>query len=380
MQAYGFTAPLLIDEKSGILAGHGRLLAAHQLQLTEVPVLVLDHLTEIQKRAYIIADNKLALNASWDEEKLRAELAALERELFDLELTGFDHDELERLTADLGEKFGNTDEDAAPEMFPVAVSVRDDLWTLGNHHRLLCGDATSIHDIERVMAGEQASMTFTDPPYNVNYKQRTTKSHLRTITNDNLGDGFEQFLYDACVNILLATKGAVYICMSSAELHTLYQAFTRAGGHWSTFLIWSKDRFTLGRSDYQRQYEPILYGWKREAQHFWCGARDQGDVWQVGKPRVNDLHPTMKPIELIERAIGNSSREGDVILDVFGGSGSTLIACQRTGRQARLIELDPRYVDVIVRRWEQFTGKAAVLESQGATFAEVADERLRKAA
>jgi DNA modification methylase len=168
--------------------------------------------------------------------------------------------------------------------------------------------------------------------------------------------------------------------MSSAELHTLYQAFTRAGGHWSTFLIWSKDRFTLGRSDYQRQYEPILYGWKREAQHFWCGARDQGDVWQVGKPRVNDLHPTMKPIELIERAIGNSSREGDVILDVFGGSGSTLIACQRTGRQARLIELDPRYVDVIVRRWEQFTGKAAVLESQGATFAEVADERLRKAA
>jgi DNA modification methylase len=232
--------------------------------------------------------------------------------------------------------------------------------------------------IEQIMGGGQAAMCFTDPPYNVNYEQGTTTAGPRRLTNDNLGDRFEPFLYEACVNILQVTNGAIYVCMASAELHTLYSAFTRAGGYWSTFIIWSKDRFTLGRSDYQRQFEPILYGWKRGGPHFWVGARNQGDVWQVQKPRVNDLHPTMKPIELIERAIVNSSRRGDIVLDPFAGSGSTLIACQKTGRFARVIELEPIYVDVIVRRWEEFTGKWALL--QGRTFTQVADERLRKAA
>jgi DNA modification methylase len=228
------------------------------------------------------------------------------------------------------------------------------------------------------MAGAQAAMCFTDPPYNVNLEQRTMTGGIRRITNDNLGDGFEPFLYHACVNILQVTRGAVYVCMASAELHTLYSAFTRAGGHWSTFIIASKDRFTFGRSDYQRQYEAILYGWKQGGKHFWAGARNQGDVWQVQKPRVNDLHPTMKPIELIERAIVNSSRHGDLVLDPFAGAGSVLIACQKTGRHARVIEMEPTYVDVIVRRWEEFTGKWALL--QGRTFTQVADERLRKAA
>ena len=205
---------------------------------------------------------------------------------------------------------------------------------------------------------------FTDPPYNVNYGQRAD----RLITNDNLGDGFASFLLQACVNLLEVTQGAVYICMSSSELHTLYQAFTGAGGHWSTFVIWAKNTFTLGRSDYQRQYEPILYGWKQGADHYWCGDRDQGDVWLVDKPFHNDLHPTMKPVELVERAVRNSCRTGGIVLDPFAGSGSTLIACQNSGRRARLLEVEPKYVDVIVRRWQQFTGKPAVREGDGRTL------------
>ena len=192
--------------------------------------------------------------------------------------------------------------------------------------------------VEQLMAGENAAMTFTDPPYNVNYRQRSKTTGPRRITNDDLGADFEPFLYNACVNILSVTDGAVYICMASAELHHLYTAFTRAGGHWSTFLIWVKDRFTLGRSDFQRAYEPILYGWPRGREHYWCGARNQGDVWQVPRPRSNKLHPTAKPIALIERAISNSSRAGDIVFDPFAGSGSTLIACQRTRRKARVIE------------------------------------------
>ena len=379
LKKFGFVNPLIVDENSGLLAGHGRLLAARLLGLTEVPVIAVDHLTEIEKQAYIVADNKLALNADWDDQKLREVLATLQKELFDTTVTGFDEREIEQLTADLREQLGNTDEDAVPGLAKVVVSVPDDLWTMGDHHRVLCGDATSIHAIEQVMGGEQAEMTFTDFPYNVNYTQKTAAGP-RKIANDNLGDDFEQFLYDAFVNILLATKGAVYGFMSSGELHTLYSAFIRAGGHWSTFIIWAKDQFTLGRSDFQRQFEVALYGWKSGGQHYWCGARNQGDVWQVQKPRVNDLHPTMKPIELIERAIGNSSQPGDLVLDPFAGSGSTLIACQRMRRRARLIELETQYVDVIVRRWQEFTGRSAILESHGGTFAEVANERLRKAA
>ena len=225
-----------------------------------------------------------------------------------------------------------------------------DLWILGNH-RLLCGDATVLSDVERLMDGQLADMVFSDPPYNVDYgngAKGKLQGKDRRILNDALGDGFYQFLYDACVNMLTVTKGACYICMSSSELHTLQRAFTDAGGKWSTFVIWAKNTFTLGRADYQRQYEPILYGWKQGADHFWCGARDQGDVWFVDKPRVNDLHPTMKPVELVERAIRNSSKSRDIVLDLFGGSGTTLIAAERTGRSARLLELDPRYVDVIV--------------------------------
>jgi DNA modification methylase len=241
-----------------------------------------------------------------------------------------------------------------------------------NSHRVLCGDSTYKSDVERVLENAQADMVFTDPPYSVSYTGKTTLK--LTIKNDDLGPGFYQFLHDACVNLLSVTKGAVYICMSSSGLHTLFRAFTDAGGHWSTFIIWAKNNFTLGRSDYQRQYEPILYGWAEGTPHYWCGDRDQGDVWFVDKPAVNDLHPTMKPVELVERAVRNSSMPKGIVFDPFGGSGSTLIACETTGRRSRLIELDPRYVDVIVKRWQAYTGKQAVLEG-GGTFDEVARER-----
>jgi DNA modification methylase len=238
---------------------------------------------------------------------------------------------------------------------------------------VLCGNATVLADVERVLDGRLADMVFCDPPYNVDYGN-TAKDKLRgkgrKILNDNLGEGFESFLYDASVNMLTVTKGAIYICMSSSELDRLQKAFRRAGGHWSTFIIWAKNTFTLGRADYQRQYEPILYGWKEGTDRFWCGARDQGDVWFVDKPSRNDLHPTMKPVALVERAIRNSSKSRDLVFDPFGGSGTTLIAAERSGRSAALIELDPAYVDVIVRRWQEASGGRATLAGDGRPFDE----------
>lgn len=363
---FGWTNPVLVGADGVIIAGHARVMAARKLGMAEIPVIVLDHLSEAQRRALVIADNRLALNAGWDEEMLRVEIDALRDDDFNLDLLGFDASELDALFADTEAPApGNTDEDAAPEPPESAVTVQGDVWLLGDH-RLLCGDSLQTEVVEKVLAGGLADMVFTDPPYNVNYGA-TMKDKLRgkkrRIANDNLGGGFEQFLRDACANLLAVTKGAIYVCMSSSELHTLHRAFTESGGHWSTFVIWAKNTFTMGRSDYQRQYEPILYGWREGTDHFWCGARDQGDVWLVKKPVANDLHPTMKPVELVERAIRNSSRPGNVVLDPFGGSGTTLIAAEKSGRIARLIELDPKYVDVIVRRWEDFTGKQAIREA-----------------
>jgi DNA modification methylase len=383
MVEFGWTNPVLVDEQGGILAGHGRLLAARKLGLPEVPVIRFEHLSEAQKRAYLIADNQLALQAGWSEELLAEELAWLRDERFDLDLIGFDASELERLLAIAdGEAASDEAEDDVPEPPEDPVSRPGDLWVLGDH-RLLCGDATVLADVERVLGGQLADMTFCDPPYNVDYAS-SPKDKLRgkprPILNDDLGDGFEAFLYDACVNILSVTKGACYICMSSSELDTLQRAFRAAGGKWSTFVIWAKNTFTLGRADYQRQYEPILYGWPAGHDRYWCGARDQGDVWFVDKPVRNDLHPTMKPVALVERAIRNSSKTRDIVLDPFGGSGSTLIACEKTGRQARLIELDPKYVDTIILRWQEFSGGTATLEGDGRSYEEIAAGREAAAA
>lgn len=373
---FGWTNPILVGSDGVLIAGHARLQAARKLAMTEVPVIVLDHLSESQRRALVIADNRLALSAGWDEEMLRVELEALREDDYNIDLLGFSEEEIENLLADPDSvSSGLIDEDAVPETPESAVTVPGDVWVLGQH-RLLCGDATAVSDVEKVLAGGLADMTFCDPPYNVNYgatmKDKLRGKSHRKIANDNLGDGFEKFLFDACVNILTVTKGAVYVCMSSSELHTLQKAFREAGGHWSTFVIWAKNTFTMGRSDYQRQYEPILYGWKEGSRHYWCGARDQGDVWFVKKPVANDVHPTMKPVELVERAIQNSSKSRDTVLDPFGGSGTTLIACEKAGRQARVIELEPKYCDVIIRRYQEFAGKPATLEGDGRSFDEFA--------
>ncbi len=378
IREFGFTNPVLVDAKGGVIAGHGRLLAARQLGLSEVPVLVLDHLNEVQKRAYVIADNKLALNAGWDEELLALELQDLQLSGYGLELTGFESEEIDRLIESLGnEAEGLTEEDVAPAVPEDPVTRSGDLWVLGPH-RLLCGDATDPAAVEQVLAGGLADMVFTDPPYNVSYgstPRRKGENRVAPMVNDSLGSDFPRFLRTACANMLGVTKGALYICMASSELHTLQRAFIEAGGHWSTFVVWAKNHFTLGRANYQRQYEPILYGWREGTDHYWCGARDQGDVWHIDKPHANDLHPTMKPVKLIERAIRNSSKTRDTVLDPFAGSGSTAIACEITGRSGRLIELDPKYCDVTVRRWQEYVGIAATLGPDGPGFAEVAVDR-----
>lgn len=361
MVEFGFVNPILVGEEGVIVAGHGRLMAAQQLQMETVPVIVLGHLSETQRRALVIADNKLAEQAGWSEELLALELGELQDLGFDLDLIGFSDEELEGLL-ELEDKPGQTDEDQVPKPEENVISQRGDLWLLGDH-KLLCGDATQLDDVKTLLGDELADMAITDPPYNVDYSggnREQMRGKERVILNDKLGDDFYDFLKSSVNNLLHVTKGACYISMSSSELTTLQKAFQEAGGRWSTFIIWAKNHFTLGSSDYQRQYEPILYGWKEGHDHFWCGDRNQSDVWFVNKPQKNDLHPTMKPVELIERAIKNSSKSRDLVLDAFGGFGTTLIACEKTGRRARLLELDPKYVDVIIRRWQDYTGEEAI--------------------
>jgi DNA modification methylase len=367
---FGFTNPILAGSDGVIVAGHGRLAAAQKLGIATVPVVILDHLTPTQRRALVIADNRITENAGWDDAMLQVELTALQDDNFDLSLTGFDADALADLLA--GEETsteGQTDEDSVPDAGP-SISRPGDVWICGNH-RVICGDSTDASTYDALMAGEIADMVFTDPPYNVDYAN-TAKDKMRgtdrPILNDNLGAGFHDFLLAALTPTLAHCRGGIYVAMSSSELDVLQSAFRTAGGKWSTFIIWAKHTFTLGHADYQRQFEPILYGWPADGTRHWCGARDQGDVWNIKKPHKNDLHPTMKPVELVERAVRNSSRPGDIVLDSFGGSGTTMIASEKSDRKARLIELDPKYVDVIVRRWQDYAGAQATRQSDGVAF------------
>jgi DNA modification methylase len=368
---FGFVNPVLIDPEGGIIAGHGRVLAAHKLGHSQVPVVVLSHLNENQKRAFMLADNRLALNAGWDEQMLQLELQALAQAGCNFESLGFEQEELDRLLGELSEQ-AMADPDDVPAPEPVAVTKLGDLWVLGEH-KLLCGDSTQPEQLERVLEASTSDMIFTDLPFNAAYEGKT--SRRMTIPNDNLGDQFPAFLSAACRAMLAVNSGAIYICMSSRELHNLFKAFCEAGGHWSTYIIWAKSHFTLGHSDYQRQFEPILYGWREGSRHQWCGDRDQGDVWFIDKPCANRDHPTMKPVELVERALRNSSRTGDLVLDPFGGAGSTLLAAARTGRRARVVEIDPKYADVIIRRFEKYSGHQARLDPGGQSFAEVSEQR-----
>lgn len=358
IKSFGFINPVVVDANGRILAGHGRVEAAKLLGTTTVPAISVEHLTEDRIRAYILADNRIAEKAGWDKSILAMEFQELiiaEPDL-DLSLTGFELSEIEQI---LGVSPDGIDDDAdAFEVKDLAITKKGDLWLLGEH-RLLCGDATVVSDFETLMAGKTAAMAFTDPPYNIDYKGGENKKR-RKILNDNLGSGFGMFLQSACGNILKVTDGATYICMSSSELHTLQDAFIKTGGHFSTFLIWAKNNFTLGRSDYQRQYEPILYGWREGGSRQWCGDRSQSDIWFFDKPVRSDIHPTMKPVGLVMRAIRNSSEREDIILDPFLGSGTTLIAAERTKRVCYGMELDPLYVDAAIRRWQKHTGKDAV--------------------
>ncbi len=374
---FGFTNPVLIDGEKGIIAGHGRLMAAKKLGLKKVPVVILDHLSDLQKKAYIIADNKLAENASWNEEILASELADLKENDFDLDLIGFEDQELEKIFSSLYNKDEDQESEEIPESPENPISQSGDVWILGNH-KLICGDSCDEKTYSSLLENELADMLFTDPPYNVDYgntMKDKARGNKNKILNDNLGQDFGKFLFDFCKNALSVTKGACYICMSSSELHTLQKAFVDAGGKWSTFVIWAKNHFTLGRSDYQRQYEPILYGWKQNNDHYWCGDRNQGDVWYYNKPSKSDLHPTMKPVELCKRAILNSSKTDDIILDCFGGSGSTLIASEQTNRRCRMIELDQKYVDVIIKRWQNLTNKEVILLKTGESFNEISKRK-----
>jgi len=372
---FGFRIPIIARSTGEVVDGHLRLKAALRLGLEQVPVILADDLTPVQIKAFRILANRSATWADWDEDLLRLEIEELKLDDFDLALTGFDDEALADLMAgEEPDNEGQTDEDVAPEVPVTPVSKSGDVWLMGGH-RLLCGDSTDAASYVQLLQGRPVDMVFTDPPYNVNYansakdKMRGTE---RAILNDNLGAGFYDFLLAALSPTVAHCEGGIYVAMSSSELDVLQAAFRSAGGKWSTFVIWAKNTFTMGRSDYQRQYEPILYGWREGAKRHWCGDRDQGDVWQIKKSHKNDLHPTMKPVELVERALRNSSRPGDVVLDPFGGSGTTLIAAQKSGRTARLIELDPKYVDVIVRRWQEYAGAQAVREADGVLFDELA--------
>jgi DNA modification methylase len=378
LREYGFTNPILVDSRDGIVAGHGRLEAARAIGMTEVPVVVLDHLSESQRRAYVIADNRLAMDAGWDEDLLAAELAGLKIDGFDLGLTGFGDDEIDAIFAAADSTLdGEVDEEEVPALPVSPVSRPGDVWLLGRH-RVLCGDATVPADVERLMAGRLANCLWTDPPYNVAYE-----GSAGTIQNDDLDPAaFAAFLAGAFGNAIASIQpgAAAYISHAETEGLAFRKAFIEAGFKLSSCLIWRKNSLVLGRSDWQWAHEPILYGWKPGAAHSWYGGRDKITVLDENKPSRNAEHPTMKPVALVERMVVNSTKPGQVVLDLFGGSGSTLMACERTARTARLLELDARFIDVIVRRWEGYTGKDAVLEDTGESFADIRIARAKEAA
>jgi len=359
IKEFGWTNPILVDGDKGIIAGHGRLMAARKLGLTKVPVIELKDMTEAQKKAYVIADNKLAMNAGWDMDFLKLELQDLEDADFDLSLTGFDDKELDALLAPPIEE-GLTDEDAVPQVPDEPKTKLGDIYILGNH-RLMCGDSCNIESVEKLTDG-LVDILVTDPPYNVAYEGKT-KDAL-TIQNDSMGDEqFRQFLRDAFVAADAVMKqGAVfYIWHADSEGYNFRGACKDAGWKVRQCLIWQKDSMVMGRQDYHWKHEPCLYGWKEGAGHLWASDRKQTTLIECKRPKRNDIHPTMKPVELMEYQILNNTKGQDIVLDLFGGSGSTMIAAEKTGRRARLMELDPKYCDVIVKRWEEFTGKKATL-------------------
>lgn len=370
IKEFGWTNPILVDGDNGIIAGHGRIMAAKKLNMTEVPVIELAHLSKEQRKALIIADNKLALNSDWDTNLLAIELKDLQDLGFDLNLTGFADKELADILKP-DQVDGLTDEDAVPDT-PIEPKTKPgDIYQLGNH-RLMCGDSTSIDQVEKLMDGNKASLVITDPPWNVAYGTNLANNaqgyKAREIMNDNFATDkeWQDFLSGTmgCINIVTLPGCPIYCVMGASEWPAVDKALRDADFHWSSTIIWAKDTLVLSRKDYHTQYEPIWYGWKSDGPRIWTVQdRKQSDLWQCKRPKRSDLHPTTKPVELLERALLNSSNHGVIVFEPFGGSGSTLIACEKTGRKCNAMELDPKYCDVIVKRWEDFTGKKAELLS-----------------
>lgn len=379
IKEFGFLNPVITDGKNGIIAGHGRIMAAQKLGIEEVPTVEASHLTDAQRRAYVIADNRLALDAGWDDEMLRVEFAELSDAGFDLELTGFTLDEIDAFEPEQVAE-GLTDEDAVPEAPEQPVTVEGDIWVLENH-RLMCGDSTSIDAVERCVGGHKADMIFTDPPYGMSYgggrsiKEGDTDGTIRNfgmIKGDDLqGDDLTALVRDAIASSIACTKeGApLYACFTWRTYAEFEAALESLGREIKACIVWDKKSIGLGNAHYRPQHEFIFYCGGQ-----WHGDKSQSDVWYMSRGNTGDyVHPTQKPVELIEKALNNSSKSGDMVVDCFGGSGSTLIACEKTNRHARLMELDPKYCDVIIKRWQDFTGKQAIHEETGKTFEEVAN-------
>ena len=358
LREFGFINPVIIDRDYGVIAGHGRILAAKEEGISEVPCVFADHLTEAQKKAYIIADNRMAMDAGWDEELLRVEIESLQAADFDPLLTGFDEKELSKLFDDgIEAEEDNFDVDA--ELQKPTFTKPGDIWTLGRH-RLMCGDATSADCVQVLTGGAQMDMLITDPPYNVGYTGKTADA--LTIVNDKQdADAFRAFLTDAfqAANGAMKPGAVFYIWHADSEGLNFRAACAAAGFTVRQCLIWNKNSMVIGRQDYQWKHEPCLYGWKEGAGHLWASDRKQTTVLNFDRPTRSKEHPTMKPVKLFDYQIQNNTKGGDCVLDLFGGSGTTLIACEQNGRNAYVMELDPKYCDVIIHRWEKLTGEKA---------------------
>ena len=352
LREFGFINPVIIDRDYNVIAGHGRIEAAKAEGISEVPCVFADYLTSAQKKAYILADNRMAMDAGWDEELLRVEIEALQAESFDVGLTGFDESEIADLfETDSEVKDDGFDVDAELEKPPVTKS--GDLWLLGNH-RLICGDSTKEETYTLLMDGKKANLVVTDPPYNVNYEGSAGK-----IKNDNMENGrFYQFLLDAftCMEKAMENDASIYVFHADTEGLNFRKAFADAGFYLSGTCIWKKQSLVLGRSPYQWQHEPVLFGWKKKGKHQWYTGRKESTIWEFDKPKKNGEHPTMKPVPLVAYPIKNSSMSNCIVLDPFGGSGSTLIACEQTDRVCHTIELDEKFCDVIVKRYIEQAG------------------------
>ena len=355
LREFGFINPVIIDRDFNVIAGHGRIAAAKEEGITEVPCVFVDYLTEAQKKAYILADNRMALDAGWDEELLRIEIESLQGADFDVSLTGFGEDEIADLFAGDGEKDVKDDDfDLSAALEKAAFVERGDIWTVGRH-RLMCGDATSAEDVAALMDGKKANLIVTDPPYSVSFKS----SSGLTIQNDSLkGEEFYTFLYNSFSQMAahLENGGAAYVFHADTEGLNFRKAFVDAGFHLAGVCIWVKNSLVLGRSDYQWQHEPVLYGFLKNGKHPWYSDRKQTTIWNYDKPKRNKNHPTSKPLDLLGYPICNSSQENAIVLDTFGGSGSTMMACEQTNRICCMMELDEKYASVILRRYVEDTG------------------------